>query len=237
MGPGWGQSATPTRRREVLGGLSIADLWQAGYNVLTWDPRWFGHSTGGAEVDSPSDEGQDVAAMINWVAPQPGVELGRRRRPDGHGRRIVRRRHPIRGGRSDCRIDAIVPTIAWHSLVTSLDKNQTPKAGWGNILERVASTARLDPEIPAADREMNTTGVIDAEPPPSSRMRAARSSRVKVPTLILQGTVDDLFTLDEGIANYETLHGQEPLSRWPGSVEGTGLPDRPGVSDRVVLSR
>ena len=31
---------------------------------------------------------------------------------------------------------------------------------------------------------------------------------MKVPTLILQGTVDDLFTLDEGIENYETLHRQ-----------------------------
>jgi ABC-2 type transport system ATP-binding protein len=31
---------------------------------------------------------------------------------------------------------------------------------------------------------------------------------VKVPTLILQGTVDDLFTLDEGIANYVTLRQQ-----------------------------
>ena len=31
---------------------------------------------------------------------------------------------------------------------------------------------------------------------------------MKVPTLILQGTVDDLFTLDEGIANYEALEKQ-----------------------------
>ena len=63
----------------------------------------------------------------------------------------------------DCRIDAIAPTIAWNSLGTSLDKNQTPKSGWGNILAGVSSTAKLDPEITAADHEMDTTGVIDAQ--------------------------------------------------------------------------
>ena len=41
-----------------------------------------------------------------------------------------------------------------------------------------------------------------------SRGAAQFLSRVKVPTLILQGTVDDLFTLDEGIANYGALRRQ-----------------------------
>jgi ABC-2 type transport system ATP-binding protein len=110
----------------------------------------------------------------------------------------------------DCRVDAIAPTIAWHSLVTSLDKNQTPKAGWGNILASVSSSAKLDPAIIAADHEMDTTGVIDARSAAffESRGPAQFLSSVRVPTLILQGTVDDLFTLDEGIANYETLRRQ-----------------------------
>jgi ABC-2 type transport system ATP-binding protein len=76
-------------------------------------------------------------------------------------------------------------------------------------LERVVH-GKLDPEITTADTEMNTTGTIDAGAVSffDSRGPAQFLSRVKVPTLILQGTVDDLFTLDEGIENYRALHGQ-----------------------------
>lgn len=212
MGPGWGQSGdTDTSQAGVQGALSIAQLWQGGFNVLTWDPRGFGHSTGEAEIDSPTVEGRDVSAMINWVAQQRGVELDRPGVPrvgmvgESYGGGVQ-----FAAAEEDCRIDAIAPTIAWHSLGTSLDKNQTPKAGWGDILASAASTARLDPEILAAEKEMNTTGVIDVQAVDffDSRGPAQLLSRVRVPTLILQGTVDDLFTLDEGIANYEALKSQ-----------------------------
>jgi ABC-2 type transport system ATP-binding protein len=212
MGPGWGSSGdTDTSHAGLQGALSIAQLWQGGFNVLTWDPRGFGQSTGAAEVDSPNDEGRDVSAMIDWVAQQPGVELARPGVPRvgmvgesyGGGIQFV-------AAERDCRIDAIAPTIAWNSLGTSLDKNQTPKSGWGTLLASVAHSAKLDPEITAADREMETTGVIDARAESffESRGPSQVLSRVKVPTLILQGTVDDLFTLDEGIANYVALHHQ-----------------------------
>ena len=212
MGPGWGSSGdTNTSQAGIQGALSIAQLWQAGFNVLTWDPRGFGHSTGEAEVDSPNDEGRDVSAMINWVAQQPGVELDRQGVPrvgmvgESYGGGVQ-----FAAAERDCRIDAIAPTIAWHSLGTSLDKNQTPKSGWGNVLDSVASTAKLDPEITAADHEMNTTGVIDARAVSFFESRGPTQflAGVRVPTLILQGTVDDLFTLDEGIANYEALRSR-----------------------------
>jgi ABC-2 type transport system ATP-binding protein len=212
MGPGWGSSGdTDTSQAGIQGALSIAQLWQGGFNVLTWDPRGFGHSGGEAEVDSPNDEGRDVSAMLNWVAQQAGVQLDRPGVPrvgmvgESYGGGVQ-----FAAAERDCRIDAIAPTIAWHSLGTSLDKNQTPKIGWGNILASVSSTAKLDPEITTADNEMNTTGTIDAGAVSffESRGPAQFLSRVKVPTLILQGTVDDLFTLDEGIENYEALHRQ-----------------------------
>jgi ABC-2 type transport system ATP-binding protein len=209
MGPGWGGSGdTNTSQAGIQGALSIASLWHGGFNVLTWDPRGFGKSTGSAEVDSPRFEGKDVSAIINWVAQQPGVELDRPGVP-----RVGMVGESYGGGiqfavaEQDCRIDAIAPTIAWNSLGTSLDKNKTPKAGWSNVLTKVSSTASLDPEIGAADKEMNTSGLIDAQ---ATAFFLARGpvqylSKVHVPTLILQGTVDDLFTLDEGIANYEAL--------------------------------
>ena len=212
MGPGWGQSGdTDTSQAAIQGALSIGRLWQGGFNVLTWDPRGFGKSSGEAEVDSRKDEGKDVSAMINWLSHQRGVELDRPGVPrvgmvgESYGGGIQ-----FAAASLDCRVDAIAPTIAWNSLGTSLDKNGTPKAGWSNILASVASTAGLDPEITTADREMNTTGVIDATATSffDSRGPAPYLSKVKVPTLILQGTVDDLFTLDEGIANYEALKKQ-----------------------------
>lgn len=212
MGPGWGESGdTDTSQAGIQGALSIDQLWQGGFNVLTWDPRGFGKSTGMVEIDSPSYEGRDVSAIINWLAQQHGVELDRPGVPrvgmvgESYGGGIQ-----FAAAEQDCRIDAIAPTIAWNSLSTSLDKNQTPKSGWGNILDRVASSARLDPEITTADNEGNSSGAIDAKATAFfvSRGPAQFLSNVKVPTLILQGTVDDLFTLDEGIANYEALKKQ-----------------------------
>jgi ABC-2 type transport system ATP-binding protein len=212
MGPGWGQSGdTDISQTGVQSALSIAQLWHGGFNVLTWDPRGFGKSTGSAEVDSPAYEGRDVTAIINWIAQQRGVQLDRPGAPlvgmvgESYGGGIQ-----FAAAEQDCRIDAIAPTIAWNSLGTSLDKDQTPKAGWSNILQSVASSAKLDPEINTADEEMNFAGVIDPKAVAFfiARGPAAFLSKVRVPTLILQGTVDDLFSLDEGIANYEALAKQ-----------------------------
>ena len=212
MGPGWGQSGdTDVGQTAIQGVLSIQQIWQGGFNVLTWDPRGFGQSGGAAEVDSPLFEGRDVSSIINWVAQQPGVELDHPGVP-----RIGMVGASYGGGiqfataSEDCRVDAIAPTIAWHSLATSLDKSATPKAGWSNILESVSGSAHVDPETATATHEMNTTGRIDAHAVAFFKARgpAQYLSKIRIPTLILQGTVDDLFTLDEGIANYEALRGQ-----------------------------
>jgi ABC-2 type transport system ATP-binding protein len=179
--------------------------------------------------------------MINWVAQRPGVELDRPGVPrvgmvgESYGGGIQ-----FAAAARDCRIDAIAPTIAWHSLGTSLDKNLTPKAGWGNILSQVASSAKLNPEIIAADREMNTTSVIDARAVSffESRGPAQFLSGVRAPTLILQGTVDDLFTLDEGIANYEALRkqGNTVSMAWFCGGHGVCLTDPGSAIDVGALS-
>jgi ABC-2 type transport system ATP-binding protein len=48
-------------------------------------------------------------------------------------------------------------------------------------------------------------------------------SKIRVPTLILQGTVDDLFTLDEGIANYEALRAQDTTTAMAWFCGGHGV--------------
>jgi inosine-uridine nucleoside N-ribohydrolase len=76
MGPGWGLAGdTDVDSIGVLGGIDIASLRTAGYNVLTWDPRGFGQSGGVATVNDPDNEGRDVQRLIDWVSAQPEARL------------------------------------------------------------------------------------------------------------------------------------------------------------------
>ena len=209
MGPGWSLSGdTDTEGTGILGAVPIKDLRAAGYNVLTWDPRGFGRSGGVAEVDSPAFEARDVSALISWVATQPGVRLDAPGDPRmgmvggsyGGGIQLVT-------AATDCRVDAIVPTIAWHSLVTSLDKADTVKSGWSGILSGLSASDHVDPQVTRSGAAGRQSGMIT---PAEQRWFAARGpgalvSQIHVPTLIVQGTVDTLFTLQEGVDNEQML--------------------------------
>jgi ABC-2 type transport system ATP-binding protein len=209
MGPGWGlpgdvRSKTPG----LFGAFTVNGLNNAGYNVLTWDPRGFGVSTGRVEVDSKDFEGRDVERMLDWIATRPGAELDGPRDPRvgmaggsyGGGIQLI-------AAAIDCRIDAITPLIAWHSLTTSLEKNGTPKTGWDSILVTATKGRSVDPHIPHGYQVAATTATIDAADEAwfSSRGPGDLVSKITAPTLIIQGTVDDLFTLNEGITNYRIL--------------------------------
>ena len=145
-GPGWGQPGdvnTAGSGYGLFGDLSIHSLQAAGYNVLTWDPRGFGASSGTVESDSPDFEGRDTQRLIDWVAAQPGVQLDAAGDPRmgmvgasyGGGIQLVT-------AALDCRIDALVPQIAWHSLGTSLFKSRDleARAGATSSTPRRAST-------------------------------------------------------------------------------------------------
>ena len=208
MGPGWGMSGATKSASGLLGGAPINSFNDAGYNVLTWDPRGFGQSTGTIEVDSADYEGRDVSRLIDWVATQPGVEL------DAPGDPRMGMVGGSYGGgiqfttaAEDCRVDAIVPEIAWNSLATSLDKANTAKTGWADLLYVAAPRDHLDSHITQAYDEGNATGLISTADRQWFLDRGPGNlvKRVKVPTLILQGTVDTLFSLDEGVTNYQIL--------------------------------
>ena len=209
MGPGWCLAGdTATTGTPVLGSIGINTLWAAGYNVLTWDPRGFGQSGGVAEVDSPAYEARDVSSLIDWVATRPGVELDAPGDPRmgmvggsyGGGIQLVT-------AATDCRVDAIVPTIAWHSLVTSLGKADTFKSGWSNILANLSGSDHVDPQVHEGQVSGNLTGTVtEAEQQWfAARGPGALVARIHIPTLFVQGTVDTLFTLQEGVENYEIL--------------------------------
>ncbi len=233
MGPGWSLPGdTDTTGQGILGGAPIKGLLDGGYNVLTWDPRGFGKSGGSAEVDSAGYEARDVSTLISWVATRSGVQLDAPGDPRmgmvggsyGGGIQLVT-------AATDCRVDAIVPTIAWHSLSTSLDKAGTVKSGWSGILTNLSGADHVDPIVTASAVAGRTTGTIT---PAQAAWFTARGPdrlvhRINVPTLIIQGTVDTLFTLQEGVDNYEVTAGL-------GHADGNAvvlrrprhLPDEPG---------
>jgi ABC-2 type transport system ATP-binding protein len=209
MGPGWSLPGdTNVGAVGVLGALNIASLRDAGFNVLTWDPRGFGASEGTVSVNSKDFEGRDVQRLLDWVSGQPVARL------DGAGDPRVGMVGGSYGGgiqlvtaAVDCRIDALVPVIAWHSLTTSLYKNDTFKAGWSNILTGSARSRKVDPHVASATASAVATGTLSPEDEAWFRDRGPGDAvgAITVPTLFIQGTVDTLFTLDEAVTNYTIL--------------------------------
>lgn len=213
MGPGWGEAgATLEGGTGLFGDSPVEELHQEGYHVLTWDPRGFGQSTGTITVDAAAAEGRDVQALLDWVATQPDVALDSAGDPRvgmvggsyGGGIQLVT-------AAADCRVDAIVPTIAWNSLGTSLDKAQTVKTGWANILYSAAAARQIDPHIKSAYESGQATGTISPADTAwfLSRGPADAVARITAPTLFIQGTVDTLFTLDEAARNYKILRAHD----------------------------
>lgn len=238
MGPGWSLAGdTDVDAVGVLGGVDIGSLRAAGYNVLTWDPRGFGASTGTAEVDSVDFEARDVQQLLDWVATQPMVELDGERDPTagmvggsyGGGIQLVT-------AAIDCRVDALVPIVAWHSLETSLYKADTVKAGWSKVLTDSSADASVDPHVTSARESGLTTGTLSEEDRAWFIARGPGDlvEDITVPTLIVQGTVDTLFTLDEGVTNYLILQGNGvPVAMmWYCDGHGVCLTD-PGDQERV----
>jgi ABC-2 type transport system ATP-binding protein len=220
MGPGWGEAgATENSGTGLFGDSPIGELHDQGYHVLTWDPRGFGKSTGTITIDAAANEGRDVQRILDWVATQPNVQLDGTIDPrvgmvgGSYGGGIQLQTASI-----DCRVDAIVPTIAWHSLGTSLFKADTVKQGWSSFLYTAAAARQLDPHIRSAYQSGIATGTISDEDRVWFRARGpgAAVARITAPTLFVQGTVDTLFTLDEAVTNYGILrdHGVPTAMLW-----------------------
>jgi ABC-2 type transport system ATP-binding protein len=195
---------------EATGNVGVGPLRKAGFNVLTWDSRGFGESGGTVTVDSKDFEGRDVKALLDWLADQPEARLDGPNDP-----RVGMHGVSYAGGIElvaaaiDDRIEAIAPTIAWHSLLTSLYKADTVKGGWSSVLYGAGqASGRLDPHIRSAFVAGTTTGTLSAEDRAWFASRGpgnALVKRIRAPTLLLQGTADTLFTTSEAIRNYEIL--------------------------------
>ncbi len=227
MTHGWGQQRSREENGaslEAVGSTGVGPLRNAGFNVLTWDSRGFGESGGTVTVDYKDNEGRDVVSLVNWLAGQPEAQLDRAGDP-----RVGMHGASYAGGIEwvaaaiDTRIDAIAPAISWHSLLTALYREDTAKSGWGSALYGAGAPAAtvegaispagvqrgtLDPHITSAFASGLTTGRFSADDRAGFDSRGPGDDlvgRVRVPTLILQGTADTLFTPSEAMRNEAIL--------------------------------
>lgn len=214
QGPGFGgkgETDPDAPDGDVIPGVGW--LRRHGYNVLTWNPRGISPSGGRAQLNSVSFEGRDTSALISWVARQPEALL------DGPADPRVGMTGGSYGGgiqfttaAIDHRIDAIVPVIAWHSLMTSLYRARTIKTSWVKALVALASLPgnRFDPAIlkGAAQAERRRTFTPDVVAFGRAAGPARLVAGIRAPTLIIQGTIDNLFPPSEAVANYRVLRRQ-----------------------------
>jgi ABC-2 type transport system ATP-binding protein len=243
-GPGWAGTGDVDPTTGVIKSFN-----DQGYNVITWAPRGFGASGGLVSIDTPAIEGRDTSAIVDYVATQPWAQLDQPGDP-----RLGMAGGSYGGGIQystaivDHRIDALAPVVGWHSLTTASYKDQTFKQGWDKLLyisgQGAADTVApgLDPHIISAYTEGLKTGVLS---PADAAWFAQRGpgdavSKITAPTMVVGGTVDTLFPLDEDVKLYNAIkQGGAPVKMvWFCGGHGeclTGTGD-PGGSKAALLS-
>ena len=95
-----------------------------GYNVITWDPRGSYASGGVYQLNDPFLDGVDVKSIVTWATSYTPTTL------NGPGDPAVGMVGGSSGGQMqlvvagiDPRIDAIVPSTTWNSVIGSLQPN------------------------------------------------------------------------------------------------------------------
>ncbi|MGB3356390.1 MAG: CocE/NonD family hydrolase [Mycobacterium sp.] len=208
-GPGLGSAGNidPASETIVFGLVpGLVPLRDAGFNVVTWDPRGEFASGGVLQLDNPFFEGRDVQHLIDWVANRPETQLDAPGDPTmgmvggsyGGGIQLVT-------AGIDDRIEAIVPVIAWNSLIEALYPTAAFKSGWGTLLalDLLEAGARINSQIYPAVILGDLLGIITETQQAilASSGPTVLVSNITAPTLIIQGTADGLFTLAQSVTN------------------------------------
>ncbi len=197
LGHGFGGSKDDVRSQ-------AEDLARDGYAVLTWSARGFGESTGKIGLNDPKGEVADVSKLIDWLAGQPQVRL------DAAGDPRVGVAGASYGGAVsllaagyDDRVDAIAPAVTYWNLADALFPNGVFKKLWAGVFfSNGGGCARFEPTLCAMYERVAESGTPD---PAARRLLTERSpsavaDRIDVPTLLVQGRTDSLFTLAQSDA-------------------------------------
>ncbi|BBX91747.1 hypothetical protein MBOE_33960 [Mycolicibacterium boenickei] len=192
------------------GATGVGTFRDNGYNVVTWDSRGEHASGGILQLDNPFFEGRDMSALIDYVAKRPNTQL------DG----VNDPRMGMVGGSygggiqwvtagTDNRVDAIVPTISWNSLNSSLYPNEAFKTSYAALLllSLVTSGANINNQLYSGIFTGALLGILTPEQQAvlASSGPTSLVNKITAPTLIIQGTVDVLFPLQQAIDNAKIL--------------------------------
>jgi ABC-2 type transport system ATP-binding protein len=194
---GFGGSKDDTRQQ-------AEDLARDGYAVLTWSARGFGRSTGKIGLNDPEGEVADVSRLVDWLAKRPEVQL------DKHGDPRVGVAGASYGGAVsllaagyDDRVDAIAPAITYWNLADALFPNGVFKKLWAGIFFNSGGGCdRFRADLCRMYQRVAESGIPDARARAllEARSPSAVATRVKVPTLLVQGQTDSLFPLGQADA-------------------------------------
>ncbi|WP_372728668.1 alpha/beta fold hydrolase [Nocardioides sp.] len=213
---GWGGSRTRSA-------ASFQKFTDAGYGVLSFDQRGFGASGGQAYVMNPDVEGHDVRALVDlvsklsWVTQdRPGdPRLGAIGGSYGGGYQFLGAFESLRlKGRPI--FDALAPEITWYDLKESLAPENVVRTEWAaaltaaavpgdslprsvykGLVEGAATGNWPDGSIPGTE---NLTAFFEKNGP---KWHVGKGRKLKIPTLLGQGTTDSLFPLEQGLQNFQ----------------------------------
>ena len=214
-----------------------------GYNVITWDPRGEFASGGQLNIDNPMLEGRDTSAMISWLTSSANPFKSQVRTVAGDpliGMTGGSYGAGIQLTTVDPRIDAITPEIGWNSLLSSLYPDNIFKSGWGTIL--AAALAFTGANVNPAIYQGILTGALFGFLSPSSQAVLASVgpttllSKEGAATMLFQGIQDTLFSLNQSVANGQTIqtspaHPPLKLFWFCGGHGDCDIPSKPNEQD------
>ncbi|MGP3951158.1 CocE/NonD family hydrolase [Streptomyces sp. 7N604] len=227
---GWGG----TGQTELDTG-TLSKLVHDGYAVLTWDSRGFGKSGGETHVNAPNVERLDASALLDWATQRPEIKKERPGDPIvGFSGGSYAGGIQLVTAAFDERIDAIAPEITWHDLRYSLFPHNVVKSGWDELLFELGFATALTRGLNPTNETGIQTGsysndlqqahadlLVNNGPSEStnqffkSRSMAGYSDKhpVDVPTLLMQGSVDTLFNINEAVSNFRHVRSQHAPSK------------------------
>ena len=243
---GWGGS-----RRTSLSDPIVVAFLERGYAMVSFDQRGHGESGGQANVQDPKFEVRDTEKVIDrvatfdWVQHQSPTDpvLGAIGGSYGGGYQTMTALAEQAERPGGTRFDALAPQITWYDLPDSLAPSDVPRTEWLSVL--YATGAKM---LPPYIHEGFAEGVATGSLPPAIKDEFAKHSprwftdrgvRLSIPVLFRQGESDNLFDLNQGLANFDAMltPGAKAASRLVGFNGGHALPSLvpPGRLENSII--